>query len=171
MKSYPMHFYSYSSKHPEPSRRALKPIAIFRRTGDRLELLEGKSSLGPSLSPHPSLLCPPTATPFSFLLHLLPLACSRQEKCRSKIFTLPQNSPGLNLQQVRQWFKLSHVPPCKEDTGETRQPPYRPHGSPVFIYLPPYLLHLYTYISTYAYVCICIHPCTPAYIWSPWEQF
>lgn len=59
MKSYPMHFYSYSSKHPGPSRRALKPIAIFRRTGDRLELLEGKSSLGPSLSPHPSLLCPP----------------------------------------------------------------------------------------------------------------
>lgn len=50
-----------------------------------------------SPSPLPSL----PHTPTSFLLrHLFPKTCSRQENCRSKVFTLPQNSPGLNMQHI-----------------------------------------------------------------------
>lgn len=102
MQSHPVRYYSHCNKHHGPPRRVLKPKDFFFLELVAIGVPGGKVFPQPIPLPSPLPPLPYTSTPFPLLPHLLSLACSRQEKCSSKISTFPQNSPGLNMQQVKQ---------------------------------------------------------------------
>lgn len=113
------------------------------------------SSLCLFLSHHPTLLYPSQP---HFSLPSTTFFCGLLQAGEMHIQNLYPSSELTCIEhddQVRQWFKLLHMPPCKLN----REPGNRPHGVVSVIYLSTHHLShmhvcLHVYLSTHLDTCI-----------------